>query len=244
MGEAEIYEAMKTMFSSQKGSKSRHVPTMGQSMEQIMKEVAANYTVKPTDPSKDPKAYVTSLGYDPYNWEDRDVREAPMWMLYEAERQETLVPQREVKPTVPTMDSATKLTMPMRDANGFAYGYGGRKRAHAQVWVREGDGTIRVNGKSIVEYFPRMYDRRIMLEPLMVSMMIGALDVHVLVNGGGPSGQAGAARHGIATALSRFDPAFKPLLRKFKLLLRDPRSVERKKVGQKKARKKFQWVKR
>lgn len=82
------------------------------------------------------------------------------------------------------------------------------------------------------------------IQPFVVTQSCGAFDINVLVEGGGSSGQAGAVRHGVAKALAKFDPQLKPILRYFKLLERDPRMVERKKPGQKKARKKFQWVKR
>ncbi len=78
----------------------------------------------------------------------------------------------------------------------------------------------------------------------MVTQSCGAFDISATVEGGGSSGQAGAVRHAVARALAEFDPQLKPILRYFKLLQRDPRMVERKKPGQKKARKKFQWVKR
>lgn len=134
------------------------------------------------------------------------------------------------------------------DEKGRAYGTGRRKTSTARVWVKLAAqpymGRIQVNKKDLVDYFVRDAHREDVLKPFMVVEQIGAFDVYCTVKGGGMTGQAGAVRHGIARALQEFDPEMRPALKKAGLLTRDPRMVERKKAGQAKARKKFQWVKR
>jgi small subunit ribosomal protein S9 len=132
----------------------------------------------------------------------------------------------------------------MRDAQGRAYATGRRKTSAARVWVKPGDGDFSVNGMPLADYFPRMAHRVQCMQPLVAAQASGAFDVWLTVKGGGVSGQAGAVRHGLANALARYDPFLRPVLRKLGLIQRDPRMVERKKTGQKKARRKFQWVKR
>ncbi len=121
---------------------------------------------------------------------------------------------------------------------------GRRKRSVARVILTPGNGKIIVNGKSLEEYFPRETLRMILMQPLQVAGVVGKYDVVVNVVGGGLSGQAGAIRHGIARALVTFNPDLKPRLKKEGFLTRDPREVERKKYGQPKARKRFQFSKR
>ncbi|GLE01866.1 hypothetical protein PINS_up010704 [Pythium insidiosum] len=148
------------------------------------------------------------------------------------------------------MEEAKKNVVRVRkvDEFGRAYGTGRRKTSSARVWVKRSEkpfeGRIRVNKMDLVDYFVRDTHREDVLKPFSVIDQIGNFDVYCTVKGGGLSGQAGAVRHGISRALQNFDPNFRPLLKKEKLLTRDPRMVERKKAGQKKARKKFQWVKR
>jgi small subunit ribosomal protein S9 len=124
------------------------------------------------------------------------------------------------------------------------YGTGRRKRSVARVWIRPGQGRIVVNRRPFEDYFPRETLRMIIAQPLQLTNMLGQLDVLVRVGGGGPSGQAGAVRHGIARALVRFDEALRTTLKKAGLLTRDPRMRERKKYGQPGARQKFQYSKR
>lgn len=134
------------------------------------------------------------------------------------------------------------------DELGRAYGTGRRKTSTARVWVKKSAeplaGRIVINKKDLVDYFGRDTYREDVLRPFSVVNEIGNFDVYCTVKGGGLTGQAGAVRHGISRALQHFDPALRAPLKKEGLLTRDPRMVERKKPGQPKARKKFQWVKR
>jgi len=124
------------------------------------------------------------------------------------------------------------------------YGTGRRKTSIARVWIRPGSGRISVNARAFEDYFPRETLRMIIAQPLQVTNTVGQFDVIATVVGGGPSGQAGAVRHGIARALARFDEKFRLPLKKAGLLTRDPRMRERKKYGQPGARQKFQYSKR
>jgi small subunit ribosomal protein S9 len=124
------------------------------------------------------------------------------------------------------------------------YGTGRRKRSVARVWLRPGAGRILVNRRPFEDYFPRETLRMLIAQPLALTNTLDQVDVHVNVGGGGPSGQAGAVRHGIARALVRFDEALRATLKKAGLLTRDPRMRERKKYGQPGARQKFQYSKR
>lgn len=121
---------------------------------------------------------------------------------------------------------------------------GRRKRSVARVILVPGSGKITVNEKPIEEYFPRETLRMLLYQPFQVAGVAGKYDAIVNVDGGGLSGQAGAIRHGIARALVNLNPDLKPKLKKEGLLTRDPREVERKKYGQPKARKRFQFSKR
>jgi small subunit ribosomal protein S9 len=112
------------------------------------------------------------------------------------------------------------------------------------VILRPGDGTTWFNGKKIEDYFPRLAHRELALSPLKVSGVEGTFDVRVRVHGGGPSGQAGAVRHGIARALVEADPNLREPLKRAGFLTRDARIVERKKAGLHKARKAPQFSKR
>jgi small subunit ribosomal protein S9 len=125
------------------------------------------------------------------------------------------------------------------------YGATGRRKCSvARVNLMPGTGAVTVNRREFQVYFPRETDRIQIMEPLRLSNMLNKFDILVSVNGGGPSGQAGAVRLGIARALVKFDQETKSLLRKNDCLTRDPRMKERKKPGMKGARKRFQWVKR
>ena len=123
-------------------------------------------------------------------------------------------------------------------------GTGRRKTAVARVYLREGDGKITVNGKALNEYFVNPLQANMVRQPLEATSNSDKFDVLINVVGGGPAGQAGACRHGLARALVAQDEANKPALRAAGYLTRDPRMVERKKYGQKKARRKFQFSKR
>ncbi len=121
---------------------------------------------------------------------------------------------------------------------------GRRKTSVARVRLFNGTGEMKINKKSMEDYFPRETLRGIVKQPLIVTENTSKFNVIANVNGGGISGQAGAVRHGISRALLEFDPELRPVLKKAGLLTRDPRMVERKKFGQKGARKRFQFSKR
>lgn len=121
---------------------------------------------------------------------------------------------------------------------------GRRKTSIAQVFIKPGTGTITINKKPFNEYFPYETMKMIIQQPLNVVGVNGKYDLTVRVNGGGVSGQASAIRHGIARALISINSDFRGKLKKEGLLTRDPRVVERKKYGQKGARKRFQFSKR
>ena len=124
------------------------------------------------------------------------------------------------------------------------YGTGRRKTSVARVWLRPGGGRILVNRRPFEDYFPRETLRMIIAQPLQLTNTFGTLDATVNVGGGGPTGQAGAVRHGIARALLEFDINLRPTLKRAGLLTRDPRMKERKKYGLKRARKAPQYTKR
>ena len=130
------------------------------------------------------------------------------------------------------------------DAQGRAYATGKRKDAVARVWIKPGSGTITVNTRPVDVYFARPVLRMILQQPLQVANRAGQYDIIVTVAGGGLSGQAGAVRHGLAKALTHFEPELRPALKKEGFLTRDARVVERKKYGRKKARRSFQFSKR
>ena len=124
------------------------------------------------------------------------------------------------------------------------YGTGRRKTSVARVWLKPGSGRVVVNRRAFENYFPRETLRMIIAQPLEVTNTGGQFDVVANVGGGGPTGQAGAVRHGIARALVHFDANLRTTLKKAGLLTRDPRMRERKKHGQPGARQKFQYSKR
>jgi small subunit ribosomal protein S9 len=123
-------------------------------------------------------------------------------------------------------------------------GTGKRKTSVARVILRPGDGQTWFNGRTIEEYFPRMVHRQVALSPLKVAGVEGTFDIRVRVHGGGPTGQAGAVRHGVARALVEADPNLRTPLKRSGFLTRDARIVERKKAGLHKARKAPQFSKR
>ncbi len=123
-------------------------------------------------------------------------------------------------------------------------GTGRRKRAVARVRVTLGQGVITINKRSIDDYFPRAVLQQVVRQPLEVTQSGSRFDVTVTCEGGGPAGQAGAVRHGIARALLEMDEALREPLRRNGLLTRDPREKESKKYGRKRARKRFQFSKR
>jgi small subunit ribosomal protein S9 len=124
------------------------------------------------------------------------------------------------------------------------YGTGRRKTATARVYLRPGAGNVQVNRKAFELYFPNETLRMIIRQPLNLTETANKFDVLVNVAGGGPAGQAGAIRHGITRALIGYNADLRPTLKQAGLITRDPRIKERKKYGQKGARKRFQFSKR
>jgi small subunit ribosomal protein S9 len=125
-----------------------------------------------------------------------------------------------------------------------AYATGKRKNAVARVWIKPGKGKITVNGRDQEIYFARPVLRMMIAQPLEVAGRLGEFDVDVTVTGSGLSGQAGAVRHGIAKALTDYEPGLRAALKPHGFLTRDSRVVERKKYGRAKARRSFQFSKR
>ena len=130
------------------------------------------------------------------------------------------------------------------DKYGRAYATGRRKDAVARVWLKPGSGKIEVNGRDQTVYFARPTQRLVINQPFGITDRVGQYDVIATVKGGGLSGQAGAVLHGIAQALSRYEPALRTTVKRAGFLTRDPRVVERKKYGRAKARRSFQFSKR
>ena len=124
------------------------------------------------------------------------------------------------------------------------YGTGRRKSATARVYLRPGAGEVKVNHKPFDRYFPNETLRMIIRQPLQLTETTNKFDLVINVAGGGPAGQAGAIRHGITRALLEYNADLRPTLKHAGLVTRDPRIKERKKYGQKGARKRFQFSKR
>jgi small subunit ribosomal protein S9 len=124
------------------------------------------------------------------------------------------------------------------------YGTGRRKTSTARVYLRAGDGAVKINRKPFEQYFPNETLRMIIRQPFQLTETTGKFDLLINVKGGGPAGQAGAIRHGITRALMEYNSDLRPALKQAGLITRDPRIKERKKYGQKGARKRFQFSKR
>ena len=124
------------------------------------------------------------------------------------------------------------------------YATGRRKTSSARVYLSKGKGEITVNSKPLNEYFGRQVAQMLVMQPLKLTELDEKVNIKVMVKGGGSFGQAGAIRHGITRALIEYDKELRPQLKKAGLLTRDPRKVERKKPGLKKARKSSQFSKR
>jgi len=143
---------------------------------------------------------------------------------------------------------AAQPTMPLReqelDAQGRAYATGRRKDAKARVWLKPGTGKVIVNGRDQEVYFARPTLRLIIDQPFTITDRQGQYDVIATVRGGGLSGQAGAVKHGISQALTKYEPALRATVKSAGFLTRDSRVVERKKYGRAKARRSFQFSKR
>jgi len=154
----------------------------------------------------------------------------------------------DVEAPAPAAPVVTQPETPLReqqlDKYGRAYATGRRKDAVARVWLKPGTGKIEVNGRDQSIYFARPTLRLVINQPFGVTDRIGQYDVVATVKGGGLSGQAGAVKHGIAQALSRYEPALRTAVKREGFLTRDSRVVERKKYGRAKARRSFQFSKR
>ena len=133
---------------------------------------------------------------------------------------------------------------PQRDSLGRSYATGKRKDAVARVWIKPGKGKVTVNGQEMNVYFARPVLRMIIQQPFAAAARTGQYDVVCTVSGGGLSGQAGAVKHGISQALTRYEPALRSIVKSAGFLTRDSRVVERKKYGRAKARRSFQFSKR
>jgi small subunit ribosomal protein S9 len=151
--------------------------------------------------------------------------------------------QKSAQAQAPAAEEAPKHVQKL-DAQGRAYATGKRKDAVARVWIKPGSGQITVNARPVDTYFARPVLRMILRQPLQVANRVDQYDIVVTVNGGGLSGQAGAVRHGLAKALTLYEPDLRAPLKKEGFLTRDARVVERKKYGKKKARRSFQFSKR
>lgn len=124
------------------------------------------------------------------------------------------------------------------------YGTGRRKTATARVFMRPGSGDINVNSRSLETYFANEVLKMVVKQPLLFTETAESFDITVTVKGGGPSGQAGAIRHGITRALEKYNEELRPKLKSAGFLTRDPRKKERKKYGLKGARARYQFSKR
>ena len=133
---------------------------------------------------------------------------------------------------------------PVRDDLGRSYATGKRKDAVARVWIKPGSGKVAVNGKAMDAYFARPVLQMILRQPFQVAGVEDQFDVSATVKGGGLSGQAGAVKHGISQALTKFEPILRAPVKAAGFLTRDSRTVERKKYGRAKARRSFQFSKR
>lgn len=150
----------------------------------------------------------------------------------------------EVETSEPQVAPAPKAMPLILGAKEYAWGTGRRKTSVARVRMRSGSGVMIVNGKPVDEYFPVLDQRVAIMGPLKSTSAESRYDVFANIRGGGPTGQAGALRLGIARALVKVEPEMDEILRDGGYLTRDGRMVERKKYGQRKARRRFQFSKR
>ncbi len=157
---------------------------------------------------------------------------------------ETLSSLQDLKDATATPAPEAPVYVQKLDKLGRAYATGKRKDAVARVWIKPGSGKITINDRAFDVYFARPVLRMIVQQPLVIAKRLGQYDLMITCAGGGLSGQAGAVRHGLSKALTNFEPELRPALKKEGFLTRDPRVVERKKYGKKKARRSFQFSKR
>lgn len=151
---------------------------------------------------------------------------------------------KEAVAAAPPAEEQEIVREPQIDEQGRAYATGKRKTAIARVWIKRGAGRIIVNDKEHTEYFGRPVLQMILAQPLVAADRRNEFDVVCTVRGSGPSGQAGAIRHGISKALTYYEPELRGILKSGGFLTRDSRVVERKKYGKRKARRSFQFSKR
>ena len=158
---------------------------------------------------------------------------------------------KEIAGDAPTADAAeiaaspeTPLREQELDQYGRAYATGRRKDAVARVWLKPGKGKVTVNGRDQEVYFARPTLRLVINQPFAITEREGQYDIVATVSGGGLSGQAGAVKHGISQALTKYEPALRSTVKAAGFLTRDSRVVERKKYGRAKARRSFQFSKR
>jgi small subunit ribosomal protein S9 len=162
----------------------------------------------------------------------------------EAPAPEAEAPAAEAPAAAPPPVETAPLREQQLDKYGRAYATGRRKDAIARVWLKPGSGKIVINGREQEVYFARPTLRLVINQPFGVAGREGQYDVVATVVGGGLSGQAGAVKHGIAQALTRYEPALRTVVKQAGFLTRDSRVVERKKYGRAKARRSFQFSKR
>lgn len=191
---------------------------------------------------------VTKTYLDPTDRREVEEEEERTWWLYDGtqESRDALEAMRAKKAQKERWirNSRPPVRVSEIDERGRAYGRGSRKSAQARVWVQPGEGEIVVNRRDFLSYFPRESDREHILGPFVASQTCGNFDVVAMVKGGGLTGQAGAIRLGLARALEKYNPEYRPPMKRHGFMTRDPRMVERKKVGRVKARKSPQWVRR
>ena len=164
--------------------------------------------------------------------------------MAEAQDSEKLINVDIVDAAAATTPKAEVLRKSIPDKGGFIWGTGRRKSSIARVRIRPGSGKMLINKKELDKYFAREQDKQAVVEPLKALDIEKSFDIFVNVVGGGTTGQSGAIVLGIARALKGYDPGFMAILRDTGFLTRDSRMVERKKPGQRGARKKFQFSKR
>lgn len=160
------------------------------------------------------------------------------------ETQTTETSQTEVTETSEALEATAATKRKVAGTGKRFYGLGRRKSSVARLFLTPGTGNIKVNKKSFEDYFGRETLRMMILQPIESTGNVGKFDLLINVKGGGLSGQAGAVRHGVARALLSLNPDYRKPLNKGGFLTRDPRKVERKKYGHRKARKKSQYSKR
>lgn len=196
---------------------------------------------------KEPTPEASAL-VDPKVVRKMDEEEESTWWLYDGteESRDALATMRlkEAQKQRWIQNASPPIRVSEIDDRGRSYGRGSRKTAQARVWIQPGQGDIVVNRKDFVSYFPRESDREHILGPFVASQTCGKFDVTAVVKGGGLTGQAGAIRLGLARALEKYNPDYRPPMKRHGFMTRDPRMVERKKVGRVKARKSPQWVRR